>query len=165
MSQTAAWLVLIAREHRLDSRGHRRPQARDTRMTRPGPTFSRAVVVAAVARAQHFDAAPTHAQLQERFAELRAAKTLRVDRRLRWEYRFSSPDVRALEALSVLLVADDYKIATLLPPHEGAPAATLRVVRVEQHTPDSLEQRSAELRRRATVQGAAYDGVDVGRPD
>ncbi|HZF27582.1 MAG TPA: hypothetical protein VE907_00555 [Gammaproteobacteria bacterium] len=143
-------------------------------MTRPGPTFSRAVVVAlaaaavvvaAVARAQHFDAAPTHAQLQERFAELRAAKTLRVDRRLRWEYRFSSPDVRALEALSVLLVADDYKIATLLPPHEGAPAATLRVVRVEQHTPDSLEQRSAELRRRATVQGAAYDGVDVGRPD
>jgi len=43
-----------------------------------------------------------------------------------------------------------------------APAATLRVV---QHTPDSLEQRSAELRRRAAVQGATYEGVDVGRPD
>ena len=46
-----------------------------------------------------------------------------------------------------------------------APAATLRVVRIERHTPDSLEQRSAELRRRAAVQGATYEGVDVGRPD
>ena len=138
MSQTASWLVLIV----------------------AGVCWA-----AGVARAEHFDSAPTRAQLQERFAELRAAKTLRVDTRLRWEYRFSSPDVLALEALSLLLVADDYKIATLLPPHEGAPAATLRVVRVEQHTPDSLEQRSAELRRRATVQGATYDGVDVGRRD
>jgi hypothetical protein len=39
------------------------------------------------------------------------------------------------------------------------------MVRVEQHTPASLEQRSAELRRRAAAQGAAYDGVDVGQDD
>jgi hypothetical protein len=115
--------------------------------------------------AEHFGAAPTRAQLEQRFAELRVAKSLRVDRRLRWEYRFTSPDVRALEALSLLLVADDYRIATLLPPRAGEPAAVLRMVRVEQHTPASLEQRSAELRRRAAAQGAAYDGVDVGQDD
>ncbi|HET7131122.1 MAG TPA: hypothetical protein VFJ95_02690 [Gammaproteobacteria bacterium] len=113
--------------------------------------------------AEHFDSAPTRAQLEQRFAELRAAKTLHVDRRLRWEYRFTSPDMRALESFSLLLVADDYKIATLLPPRAGEPAAVLRVVRVEQLTPASLEQRSAELRRRATAQGVTYDGVDVGR--
>lgn len=118
----------------------------------------------ALARAEQFGPAPTRAQLEQRFGELRAAKTLRVDKRLRWEYRFSSSDVRALEALSLLLVADKYEITTLLPAHSGAPAATLRVVRVEQHTPASLEQRSAELRRRATVQGAVYEGVDVGKP-
>jgi hypothetical protein len=141
-------------------------------MMRLGPIVSvlaaaaaAAAAAAVAAHAEHFGSTPTRVQLQERFAQLRAAKTLRVDSRQRWEYRFSSPDVLALEALSLLLVADDYKIATLLPPHAGAPAATLRVVRVEQHTPDSLEQRSAELRRRAAVQGATYEGVDVGRPD
>ena len=120
--------------------------------------------VAAVASAEHFDSTATRAQLQDRFAELRAAKSLRVDSRLRWEYRFSSRDLLALEALSLVLVADDYRIATLLPPHAGETAATLRVVRVEQHTPQSLEQRSEELQRRATLQGATYDGVDVGKP-
>ena len=124
-----------------------------------------ALAGAARAQAEHFGSTPTRAQLEERFTELRAAKKLRVDRRQRWEYRFTSPDVRALESLSLLLVADDYKIATLLPPHDGAPHAILRVVRVEQHTPESLEQRSDELRRHATLQGASYDGVDVGGPE
>jgi len=119
--------------------------------------------VAAVARAEQFGSAPSRAQLEQRFAELRATKTLRVGKRLRWEYRFSSTDLHALEALSLLLVADEYQIVTLLPQRAGEPAATLRMVRVEQHTPASLEQRSAELRGRATAQGATYDGVDVGK--
>jgi hypothetical protein len=124
-----------------------------------------ALVASGVNAAEHFGASPTRAQLEQRFAELRAAKTLRVDRRLRWEYRFTSADVRALESLSLLLVADHYEIATLLPPRAGETAAVLRMVRVEQHTPASLEQRSAELRRRAAAQGVTYDGVDVGRED
>lgn len=118
----------------------------------------------AVAHAEYFDSTLTRHQLQARFTELRAGKTLRVDARLRWEYRFSSRDTLALEALSLLLVADDYKITTLLP-RAGASAATLGAVRFEQHTPASLEQRSAELSRRAAAQGATYDGVDVGRPE
>ncbi|HEX5049312.1 MAG TPA: ribonuclease E inhibitor RraB [Gammaproteobacteria bacterium] len=120
-----------------------------------------AIFVAGVANAEHFDAGLTRLQLEQRFAELRAKKTLRVDKPLRWEYSFSSADGQALEALSVMLVAEDYKIVSLRPPRGGEAASTLHVMRVEQHTPQSLEQRSAELKQRAADQGVTYDGVDA----
>ena len=117
---------------------------------------------AAVARAEYFDAALTRLQLEQRFSEVRAAKKLRVDKPLRWEYRFSSSDLKALEDLSVQLAAENYKIVTLHAPRAGEPAATLHVMRVEQHTPASLLQRGEELGRRAMEHGATYDGVDAG---
>jgi 7-keto-8-aminopelargonate synthetase-like enzyme len=120
-----------------------------------------AALVAAIAHAEHFDAALTRLQLEQRFAELRAKKTLRLDKPVRWEYSFSSADGRALEALSTTLVAESYKIVSLRPPRGGESASTLHVMRVEQHTPQSLEQRSEELKRRAAEQGVSYDGVDA----
>lgn len=127
-----------------------------------------AVVLAAsaasiVVAGEPFDAHATRAQLERRFADLRASHALPVDKPLLWHYRFTAADGRRLEALSLRLVERGYRIESLAP---GAGGTTeLSVARVEQHTAASLERRTAELRGLAADFGVgSYDGADAAAP-
>jgi hypothetical protein len=114
------------------------------------------------AAGEPFDAHATRAQLERRFAELRASRTLPVDKPLLWHYRFTAADGRRLEALSVRLVERGYRIASLRP---AAGKTELNVARVEQHSAASLERRNAELRGLAADFGVgSYDGADAAVP-
>jgi hypothetical protein len=94
--------------------------------------------------------------------ELRATRVAKVDAPLDWQYSFSDADGRKLEALSLQLVRDGYRILALQP---SAVAGTLqlRVARVELHTPATLERRNSDLQVLARTHGvSSYDGVDIG---
>jgi hypothetical protein len=109
--------------------------------------------------AEPLDASLSRSELQQRFDEWRAAGSVRIDARLEWAYLFASGDARALEALSLRLVADGYRIAAL----HSAPASSseLSVTRVEQHTPTSLARRNGELAALAQrYPGASYVGAE-----
>ncbi len=111
------------------------------------------------ASAELLDDALTRGELRQRFAVLRAANT-KVDAPLEWQFVFSGNDPRRLEALSVRLVNDGYRIVSLAAA-QAQSAGRLRVARVEQHTPTSLERRNRELRAIASeYSGAAYEGVE-----
>jgi Regulator of ribonuclease activity B len=132
------------------------------RMSRCAPLL--AILLAAYVggvSAERLPATLTREQLQQRFTELRASYALDVDGPLRWEFVFAGPDTRAVEALSIRLVADGYRIVTL----RADPAAdsVLRVARLEQLTPASLAVRNTELTRLAAEHGVrSYHGVEVG---
>lgn len=105
--------------------------------------------------AEPLDASLSRNELQQRFNAWRAAGAVRIDVPLEWSYVFASSDARALEALSLRLVQDGYRIAAL----HSAPTSSseLRVTRVEQHTPTSLARRNGELAALARrYSGIAY---------
>jgi regulator of ribonuclease activity B len=111
----------------------------------------------AAVRAELLDGELSRDELQQRFAALRAA-SLPVDAPLEWEFVFAGTDARALEALSVRLVKDGYRIVGL---RGAAEAAALRVARIEQHTPLTLERRNGELRGAASrYAGVSYEGAE-----
>lgn len=115
--------------------------------------------VASGAVAAPLDPTLTREELQQRFGEWRAAGLLNLDAPLEWSYVFASGDARALEALSLRLVEDGYRIATL----HSAPTASsaLRVERAELHTPLSLARRNVELAGLARrYAGVVYQGAE-----
>jgi hypothetical protein len=112
------------------------------------------------AHAERFDATLSEPQIELKFKRLRGAHELKLDSALLWTYEFSGPDSAKLEALSLRLVRDGFRIASL----QTADGRTvLRVARVEHHTPPSLERRARELAKLAALAGVpSYDGADVG---
>jgi Regulator of ribonuclease activity B len=102
----------------------------------PGPTASRG-------------------ELTRWLKELRASGRVDVDAPLEWHYAFTARDGRPLEALSVALVGEGYRIVAL---ESSQGRATLRVSKLELHTPATLERRNAQLAGLARSQGADYVG-------
>ena len=89
---------------------------------------------------------------------------------LLWGYFFTDPSKAKLEAASLLLKAQGYRIAELFlgEDDEGDDSDTwyLHVEKVERHDADSLHERNKQLYRFAYEQGlGAYDGMDVGLVD
>jgi len=74
-----------------------------------------------------------------------------------WQYSFVASDGRALEALSEALVRDGYRIVTL----EGGAMPTLRMAKVELHSPLTLAQRNQSLYAIARSHAAEYAGCSV----
>jgi len=112
-----------------------------------------------VALAEHFDATLSGQQIQQRFQRLRSTHELKIDGPLPWVFAFSDPESARVEALSLRLVRDGFRIVSL---HTADGVTTLRVTRTEQLAPGSLEQRNRELRKLAAEVGvASYDGADV----
>ncbi len=74
-----------------------------------------------------------------------------------WQYSFVASDGWALEALSVALVRDGYRIVTL----EGGATPTLRVFKFELHSPLTLLKRNDALEKTARGYGAAYQSCGV----
>ena len=74
-----------------------------------------------------------------------------------WQYSFGSPNGRALEALSQALVREGYRIVTL----EGGAAPTLRMAKVELHSPLTVVKRNQALDKMARSFGVAYEGCSV----
>ncbi len=114
-----------------------------------------------VASATEFGPKASRAELRRVFTALRATQALNVDGPLRWRYRFSGHDRRTLEALSVALVGEGFRIVTLGPERASGPVF-LVVERTERQTPSGLEQRNREMTERARAVGAAsYDGCEA----
>jgi hypothetical protein len=74
-----------------------------------------------------------------------------------WQYSFVASNGRALEALSEALVRDGYRIVTL----EGGATPTLRMAKIELHSPLTLVKRNQSLSKIARSYGAAYEGYTV----
>jgi hypothetical protein len=74
----------------------------------------------------------------------------------RWQYAFVAADGRALERLSMTLVATGYEIVVLRTQNGSA---ELRVARTELHTPGTLERRSDELDDLARSHQVSYAGI------
>jgi hypothetical protein len=115
----------------------------------------------ALAVAAPHGAATSRADLQRWLTELKAAGAVDVAAPLPWEYVFSDADERKLEALSIALVRNGYRIASLRGTGRG-PSSELKVVKVELHTATSLARRNRELEALARAHGVAvYGGVDL----
>ncbi len=111
------------------------------------------------ALAAHFDAALSSAQIEAEFQRLRASHELKVDTALPWVFAFSGPDSAKVEALSLRLVRDGFRIVSLRTEDD---VTTLRVTRTELLTPAALDRRSRELAKLAAASGvSSYDGAEV----
>lgn len=111
-------------------------------------------------RFEHFDATLSGPQIELKFKRLREAREIPIDRALEWVYQFSGADSQKLEALSVRLVRDGFRIASLQTTDRET---ILRVARSEHLSPPSLEHRGRELAKLAAISGARYDGADAPR--
>jgi hypothetical protein len=133
----------------------------DNRRVIRGLLLCSVVAWAALAGAAPHGAAASRADLQRWLAGLRASGAADVAAPLPWEYVFSDADGRKLEALSIALVRDGYRIASLRDAGPGR-GSELRVVKVELHSAASLARRNRELSAMARAHGvAAYEGVDL----
>lgn len=101
------------------------------------------------------EAGASRKQIERWFESLRAAHDMAAPQR--WEYSFVAADGRALEALSLALVRDGYRIRTL----EASAGPALRVTKTELHSPLTLAQRNQALQQTAREHHARYVGVDV----
>jgi hypothetical protein len=117
-------------------------------------------LASSAALAEHFAATLSGPQIELKFKRIRAAHEVGIDRALPWVFSFSGPDSAKLEALSLRLVRDGFRIVSLQP---GEGVTILRVERTELHSPASLERRNRELAKLAALVGVpSYDGADVG---
>jgi hypothetical protein len=118
-----------------------------------------ALGTATAALAEHFDSALSEPQLELKFKRMREAREIDLTRPQPWVYTFSGPDSAKVEALSVRLVHDGFRIVSL---HNLDGAAVLKVERREVHNPGTLERRNRELAKLAALVGVPrYDGADV----
>ncbi len=89
-----------------------------------------------------------------------------IDDDCRWSYFFTDSDMVKLSELGSFLKKQGYEpIGFLEPPpdNEDQNSITLRLDKVEQHTVDSLYERSEELTELTVKYGVSgYDGMDVG---
>lgn len=113
------------------------------------------LLAAGVAAAAPPPPGASRAQLTRWLGELRDTGA-DVAAPLRWQYAFAAADGRALERLSIALVAQGYEIVVL--DAEGG-SAELRVARSELHTPRTLERRDGELAALARSHGVRYSGL------
>ena len=115
---------------------------------------------ASAAHAEHFASTLSGPQIELKFKRLRDAHELAIDQRLPWVYAFSGPDSKKVEALSLRLVRDGFRIVSL---QSENGVTSLRVERTEMHNAASLEHRGRELAKLAGLVGVpSYDGADVG---
>jgi hypothetical protein len=102
--------------------------------------------------------------LREMFARMRATPELDVDGDLLWGYFFFNPASEPLATLASELGGMAYRVVRLDLTDDKS-SHVLHVERIENHTPQSLFDRNAELERLAAIHGvASYDGMDVGPP-
>ena len=99
--------------------------------------------------------------LQRWFAATQRSHEVDLGLPQRWVYSFTAPDTRALEALSAELVRREYRIAGLA----GGERATLRVTKVELHSPSTLVQQNAMLHDLARRHGARYASFELAPAD
>jgi hypothetical protein len=119
------------------------------------------IASATLASAAPHGASLSRVDLQRWLGELAASDAVDVARPLPWVYVFSESDGRRLEALSIALVRDGYRIVALRGPEAGR-AGELRVTKVELHNATSLARRNRELAALARAHGiGSYDGVDL----
>jgi hypothetical protein len=112
------------------------------------------------ALAEHFDSTLSSPQIELKFRRIRDAHELKIDGALPWVYAFSGPDSAKVEALSLRLVRDGFRIVSL---QSAGGVTVLRVERSELHNPATLEHRNRELAKLARLLGVpSYDGADVG---
>jgi hypothetical protein len=115
----------------------------------------------ALASAAPHGASVSRADLQRWLGELAASGAADIATPLPWVYVFSESDGRRLEALSIALVHDGYRIVALRGPESGR-AGELRVTKLELHNATSLARRNRELAALARAHGiGSYDGVDL----
>lgn len=90
-----------------------------------------------------------------------------IDQVCRWSYFMVDADQAKLTRAGHHLETLGYDVRGFLGPSADTKGATfLRFDRVEQHTPESLFERNAELYRIAREFGLEdYDGMDVGAVD
>ena len=102
------------------------------------------LAMAAASAADPIAATASRADIERWFA---AARQQQLDWATpkRWAYSFSASDGRSLEALSLVLVRDGYRIVRLA----GGPKSALLMDKVEPHSPRTLVQRNQWLRDKA----------------
>ena len=109
--------------------------------------------------AAHFDSALSGAQIELEYQRLRASHEIKIDTALPWVFSFSGPDSAKVEALSLRLVRDGFRIVSL---QTADGVTTLRVTRTELLTSAALDRRNHELAKLAATAGVpSYDGADV----
>jgi hypothetical protein len=109
--------------------------------------------------AAHFDSALSGAQIELEYQRLRASHEIKIDTALPWVFSFSGPDSAKVEALSLRLVRDGFRIVSL---QTADGVTTLRVTRTELLTSAALDRRNHELSKLAATAGVpSYDGADV----
>ncbi len=113
--------------------------------------------IAAVNPASAMPPTATRVELARWFESLQRERKADLGAPQTWTFTFVGTTTRSLETLWRELVRDDYKLVSL---GEGA-APTLRVTRVELHSPVSLVQRNHELQLLANKHGARYTSFDV----
>ncbi len=109
-------------------------------------------------------------QLEKLFQDLRSETDWAIDGPMLWGYYFLSPDEDKLMAAAGELGENGYTIVGIFEEEaedeEGNTVETqqnvLHVERIEEHTPESLFARNAELEEFAGKYGLeSYDGMDV----
>lgn len=122
--------------------------------------FSLSVVVP-----QSHAASPQHitvAQLQQMFANMRAAAKWNIDGPLLWGYYFTDPDPQKLDLLAKHLAQTGYRVVGVYQADDKS-TYFLHVERVEHLTVNTLNQRNQEFYNLAEQYNvASYDGMDVG---
>jgi hypothetical protein len=157
MSQTAAWLIFRWAGRTASGPALRRLDVR-RRIARVLAALLCAAAVATAAAAPRGPGTP-RSELRRWLAELHDARAVDVTAPADWRYIFADADGRKLEALSLRLVRDGYRVVSL---RSEADRAELQVAKVELHTPATLERRNSALLALAREFGVrSYDGVDV----
>lgn len=83
-----------------------------------------------------------------------------------WGYFFTDDDAEKLETFSERLAEMGYHFVDISSGDEVDDPFTLHVEKIEVHTPDTLDNRNAELAALAAEMGlSSYDGMDVGPID
>lgn len=104
-------------------------------------------------------------QLKEMFADMRAKpsyKKWNVDGPLLWGYFFTDPDSKELRPVADYLSSNGYRFVAIYPTEDKS-TFFLHMEKVEQHTPESLNQRNQEFYKLASrFKLESYDGMDVG---
>jgi len=114
----------------------------------------------------------TSAQIHDFFDQTRRLKEegrarFDIDEVCRWSYFFVDTDRKKLTQAGKHLAKQGYEIIGFLdeptPEDDDQKTLYLRFDKIEQHTPDSLLARNAELYKLAADFGLEdYDGMDVG---
>jgi hypothetical protein len=98
------------------------------------------------------------------FCDMRVRLRWNVDGALLWGYFFTDPERRKLTPVADYLTRNGYREASIgRSADEHGRTYSLRVERIEHHTPETLHERNQELADLAeTFNLESYGGMDVG---